>query len=118
MMMVNLWDETQIFLSNLGLTWDDVVYVACDNYKITKENFERVARETNYDAGFGSAHIASDLVLIGCDWWAVRSEYDGREWWQLHKRPDVDNYPIIAVDKLSSEYGGTLSCINEPNSET
>ena len=117
MMMVNLWDETQKFLSDLGLTWDDVVYVACGNNRITKENFERVARETNYN-GFGSAHIASDIVLVGYDWWVVRSEYDGKEWWQFHSRPEVANHPDISVDKLSSEHGGTLPCINESNSET
>lgn len=80
MAMCNLWDETIECLAHHNLTWNDVQYVAGRFFRITKENFEEVARNTNYDVGYGSAEVAHDLMLVGSNWWLVRAEYDGSEW--------------------------------------
>ena len=88
----NLWEETINKLKDYGLTWDEVDFVIIDGQCcITKENFEELARKTNYDAGYGTAEIRSDLMLIGWNWWFERREYDGMEWWELQTRPHIPN---------------------------
>lgn len=66
--MTNLLEETVKFLEKYGKTLDDVLFIQGDDFEITKENFEIVARDTNYDSGYGSQHVAKDLVLVGKDW--------------------------------------------------
>lgn len=42
-----------------------------------------------YDSGFGEQHITG--MLWFCDeTWAVRSEYDGQEWWSVQSVPQID----------------------------
>jgi len=113
MRMRNLWDETIEFLEHYKLTWDDVQYIAGGTFQITKENFEEVARKTDYDAGYGSAEVARDLMLVGSNWWSVRAEYDGSEWWRLCKQPDVSKLQVIPVTTLARRYGGTLDDMND-----
>nr|DAE98628.1 MAG TPA: hypothetical protein [Caudoviricetes sp.] len=66
--MINLWEETIEFLEEKGKTFDDVLYIQGEDFKVTKENFESVAKKTDYDSGFGAQHVATDLVLVGDDW--------------------------------------------------
>lgn len=91
--MKNLWEETISVLKNHSLTWEDVdaVVLDGDNVIISKDNFERVARETNYDSGYGSAEIRGDLIIVGWNWWLERVEYDGAEWWELKTKPFIPN---------------------------
>lgn len=114
MAICNLWDETIECLEHHNLTWNDVQYVAGQSFQITKENFEEVARNTNYDAGYGTAEVARDLVLVGSNWWLVRAEYDGSECWRFLKQPDVLGLQVIPITSLAKPYGGTLNDINEP----
>ena len=89
--MKNLWEETIETLKNYSLTWDDVdaVILENDDVVIPKVNFEEVARKTNYDKGYGSVEIRSDLKIIGWNWWLERAEYDGLEWWELKIKPFI-----------------------------
>ena len=90
--MANLWEETIGVLKDHSLTWDDVDEVILEgDCVIRKENFEEVARRTNYDNGFGCAEIRSDLVIVGWNWWLERREYDGSEWWELKIKPYIPN---------------------------
>lgn len=49
--MSNLWEETIEFLEENGKTFDDVLYIQGEDFKVTKENFEIVAKKTDYDSG-------------------------------------------------------------------
>lgn len=91
--MANLWEETIEVLKDYSLTWDDVdaVILEGDNILIPKENFEKVARRTNYDKSYGAVEIRSDLKIIGWNWWLERGEYDGSEWWELKTKPYIPN---------------------------
>lgn len=62
--MSNLWEETIKFLEENGKTFEDVLFIQGEDFKVTKENFEIVAKKTNYDDGFGAQHVATDLVLV------------------------------------------------------
>lgn len=102
--MKNLWEETINKLKEYSLTWEDVdaVILEGDNVTISKENFEEVARKTNYDNGFGCAEIRGDLVIVGWNWWLEREEYDGLEWWELKTKPFVPN-EVKEVTSLMGE---------------
>lgn len=63
----NLWDETISKLSKYGKAFEDVEYIRGNDFEISKENFEKIARKTEYYAGYGSAKVAGDLKLIGVD---------------------------------------------------
>src|SRR5690606_32307847 len=52
------------------------------------ENFAAVAQVTDYDPGYGAPEVATDLMVVGDDWWLTRGEYDGSEWWEFNRLPD------------------------------
>lgn len=111
--MTNLWEETISILSRYGKTFDDVLFIQGKDFKITKGNFETVAKHTDYDSGFGSQKIAEDLVLVGKDWWMERGEYDGSEWWDFKSIP-------LRKDKaehITSLAGGMWNTLMEINDE-
>lgn len=94
--MTNLWTETVDFLEKYDKTLDDVLYIQGDDFEITKKNFETVAKDTEYDSGYGAQHVAKDLVLVGEDWWIERYEYDGSEWWEYKSIPtEIDKVEHI-----------------------
>ena len=88
------------------------------NFKITKDNFERLATRTEYDSGFGAQEIASDLMIIGEDWWLERFEYDGSEHWEFKQLP-LRYLPLREVNSLCCRYNNehigwcTLAELNE-----
>ena len=78
--MKNLWKETICDLAENGKTWDDVICVCCDDFKITKSQFEKLANR-EYNDGYGGVEVAQDLMVVGADFWLERHQYDGSEWW-------------------------------------
>ena len=86
-MSTNLLGETKEFLGKYSKTLDDVLFIQGDDFGITKDNFEAVAKKTNYYAGYGAQQVVRDLVLVGEDWWIERYEYDGAEWWEFKSIP-------------------------------
>ena len=88
--LTNLWEETVRVLGRHELDFDkDVIQVQTVDGYIEKETFKTMAIATNYDAGYGSAKIREDLVIIGTDWWLERKEYDGKEWWSFLSMPPL-----------------------------
>lgn len=116
---MNLWEETVRDLSRLGKSWADVVAVTGNLFRISKEQFKKLAQKTNYDNGYGAPEIATDLKIVGSDWWLERHEYDGSEWWEYKTMPDIV-LPLKSVERLSVE--GTDECgwksLNELNGGT
>lgn len=110
--MSNLWEETIEFLKENDKTFEDVLYIQGDDFRVTKENFETVAKDTNYDSGYGAQHIAKDLVLVGEDWWIERYEYDGAEWWDFKSIPARSKY-MKNVTNLHKGMWDTLEEMNE-----
>lgn len=80
---MNLWKETVKNLEENGKSFDDVVIICGNDFQITKENFEIVAKQTDYDNGYGGQEVAQDLKIIGNGFVMVRNEYDGSEWWEF-----------------------------------
>lgn len=111
--MTNLWEETIKALSNYDKTFEDVIYIQGSDFAIAKENFERIAKATNYDDGYGSAYIATDLIVVGKNWWLERGEYDGMEWWEYKETPELIN----KMRKISHLGGGFWPTLEELNKE-
>lgn len=85
---MNLLQETLSALEYHHLTPDDVIWVGDyrGHHAITWPEFITVG-DVEYDNGYGSQKIASDLVVVGNGWWLERSEYDGAEGWEFKQQP-------------------------------
>jgi hypothetical protein len=79
--MINLYDEIIGALNNVGKTITDILWVGTKEETIDLKGFLQVSKEIDYDNGFGGSIIATDLIIVGVDWWLSREEYDGSEWW-------------------------------------
>lgn len=110
--MSNLWEETIEFLKENDKTFEDVLFIQGEDFKVTKENFEIVAKKTDYDSGFGAQRVATDLVLVGDGWWIERAEYDGSEWWKFKTIP-TEKDKVEHIYHLGNGMWDTLKDLNE-----
>jgi hypothetical protein len=112
---MNLYIETDEILKEYNKTWDDIEFISVsynpekhefsyddkDNktYKLDLLMFILLAKNTNYDDGYGCVEINPSLCIVGKDWWITRDAYDGSEWWNFHTKPSLPE-TIISVDDL------------------
>lgn len=88
---MNLWEETIDKLQRSGYTFNNVIAIYGEDFLITKENFEEVAKKTDYYDGYGAQKVAKDLTILGTNFIMKREEYDGSEWWELIWIPDISS---------------------------
>lgn len=86
--MSNLLQQTLDVMEEYEKAPSDVAWVGSKDGKYAMEwsDFEKIA-DVDYDSGYGGQEIASDLVIVGDNWWLERGEYDGSEWWNFHTLP-------------------------------
>ena len=65
----------------------------------------------NYDAVFGGQELYG-IVYCEDNIWLDRGEYDGSEWWQTHKYPDL-RVNFDEIDVLRYERSKKLSKISK-----
>ena len=111
-MSENLWKETIQKLKEHNLSFDDVVAIYGNDFQITKENFEEVAKKTNYYSGYGGQEVASDLKILGNNFIMTRGEYDGSEWWELMYIGISIPKEVKKIEKLASNGIGWVSLSN------
>lgn len=73
----------------------DVRWVGSQDFWFTWQAFVEVA-DIDYNQCDGSQRIASDLKVVGDDWWLERQECDGFEDWHWKSyphRPDAHTKP-------------------------
>lgn len=117
---MNLYDETVRILDDYGKTMQDIVFIQGNDFRISWDNFVSVAKETNYDDGFGAQEVAMDLVLVGDGFWLEREEYDGSEGWVFKQMPSpVRRVEVVENLSVHEEQIGweTLEDIFNHNSE-
>lgn len=94
--MTNLLSETTEELALNGKSVDEVLWVQIGErgyrnprkaISFTWEQFAALAKDVNYDSGYGGNEILGTLKIVGCDWWLERGEYDGSEWWEFKTMP-------------------------------
>ena len=114
---MSLWEETMEMLEAHGKTFKDVKYIQGLNFGITKENFEKVAKKTDYYSGYSTADVAYDLVVAGDNWWLERHGYDGCEgWWEYNEKPEQIR-EIKEINHLAGGMWNNLAELNETEVE-
>ena len=109
--MKNLLIETKEKLEENDKTPEDVEWCGNEEFGwLTWEEFKELA-DVEYDAGFGGEEVATDLKIVGKDFWLERSTYDGSEWWEfktLPQKPDEHRRPdkVIEQDIGDDAYQG------------
>lgn len=123
---MNLWVETIETLRINGKEWKDVLKVGTKEGYISKELFEKLAKETDYYDGYGASKIAEDLIIEGKGFRLIRREYDGSEWWDYIPLENfignkkLENIKVLSVENsnkiLGNDYVGWKS-LKELNME-
>ena len=102
-----------------------------NNYKWydDKDLFKKLAKETNYDNGYGAVEIAEDLIIEGKGFRMIRGEYDGSEWWDyillenFIGNEELKDIRVLSVENsnkiLGNNYIGwkSLKMLNENNNK-
>lgn len=79
---MNLLEETKEILNENGKKLDDIIWIGSNKHFVNKETFIKLA-DVDYDDGYGSPEVATNLLIVGDNWWLERHEYDGSEWWEF-----------------------------------
>lgn len=117
----NLLQETKEEFESSGLVSDDIVYIGSlpigekPFYSCTWKEYEILA-DFEYNSGFGGQDIARDLVVIFNDGSVMdRREYDGSEWWELHRSYAIpkETKPITHLESITGSSWTTLAEIHE-----
>lgn len=117
--IINLWEETIETLKINGKDWEDVLRVGTEEGYINKYLFRKLAKETDYDNGYGASKIAEDLIIEGKGFRLIRREYDGSEWWDYIPLENfignkkLKNIKVLSVENsnkiLGNDYVGWKS---------
>ena len=95
-MMINLADEIIHIFNRYGYTREDIDWVGCEDFTVDTDWFFALADDTMYDNGYGSPVVPTALLIVMKDGsWFDRREYDGSEWFELHRAPSK---PAIEKD--------------------
>lgn len=99
---MNLLKETLSKLEQNGKTIKDVHWVGSSDgkYSMPWDKFVTIAG-VDYDSGYGGAEIATELVVVGDNWWLSRGEYDGSEWWDFNTIP-IQEYDFLDFNSVRS----------------
>ena len=85
---MNLLIETAQMMSAHRKTANDISWIGGKDFYIDTEDFFLFAKNADYDSGYGSAEVATDLVVVFKDGsWLSRGEYDGSEFWRYNHVP-------------------------------
>jgi len=110
--MTNLLIETKRVLKQQGKTLFDVVWVGCTDFQIPIKQFIECANQ-EYDSGFGAPKVATDLLVVGSDFWLERHEYDGSEWWEYKELPKMP----CETRNIHRVMGGMWNTLEELNKD-
>ena len=101
--MSNLYTELLEVLKIIDKTVDDIVWIGSkDGTLVIPKSELKDVFDVDYDDGFGVQKIASDLVVVGYDWWLERDEYDGSENWDYKSIPILQSEHAIAIRVLGT----------------
>lgn len=120
---MNLLQETKEAIEDSGHTEADIIFIGSEKsgHQCTWDEF-CVLADVEYDAGYGAAQVAQDLIIVFSDGQRLwRGERDGAEWWNYStkfKRPDA-SFPIKRLVVEGTDFVGwvDLGQINEPSNE-
>ena len=108
--MKNLLKETIEELERHGKTFEDIDWVGSSDGYIPLDTFKQLA-DVEYHRGYGCQEVASDLIIVGKDFYMTREEYDGSEWWR-YCALDLFKKPVNEL-KVTKLVGGTWDSLKE-----
>lgn len=120
--MENLLKETLEALKSNNKTENDIKWVGSPKCYFTWEEFKKVA-DIEYDSGYGGQEVATDLLIVGEDWWLERHEYDGSEWWEFKSHPQkpekkIELKALVENQSLNKwNFKESVLDFNEPDEE-
>lgn len=116
-MTINFLAETIHDIISANQTTETVLCVRSRDgeYAISWEEFAKIA-DVNYESGYGSAQIPSDLIVeFTDDTYLYRHEYDGSEWWEYASRLPLVQPNPKTITKLVGRYWPTVDQLHNPN---
>ena len=98
---MNLVKETIECVEDNGHVESDIEWVGSRDgkYGMSWDSFKEAFERIEYDCGFGHQEVATDLVVVGDDWWLERQEYDGSEGWDFKRKP-LARKKQLSFDKI------------------
>lgn len=102
-------DVLAVMIPARGTNWCDETDQYLDKLPAataTWTEFAKLAKDVDYDDGYGLEEIVTDLtILLRDNTWFTRWEYDGSEGWQYHCPPTMptETRPLLQSD-LQEEY--------------
>ena len=99
---MNLKQELINSLKIVGKTINDIKWVGTIEGRIPIDHFLKLA-DIEYDSGFGAPEVATDLVIVGDDWWLERENYDGSKYFVYKHQPKMPKfeYPTNEITALT-----------------
>lgn len=84
------------------------------SYTINEYNDFMKFLNRNYDSGYGSQNL---FGIIFCEngVWMTRGEYDGAEWWNVHKYPNLKDF-FNESDVIKYERSSKIKKIEQKDS--
>lgn len=101
--MTNLYTETVECLNNYGRQESEVLWVGNNDVWCSWDKFVEIAKNTEYDSGYGGTEVATDLLIVGNDFWLERHEYDGSEWWEYKTMPVKPEKEFVPTTFISHD---------------
>lgn len=109
--MANLKKEVLCILEQNGKTIDDIIWIGCEQFRMDVKTFWNLA-DTEYDDGYGAPEVATDLLIVGKDFWLERADYDGSEWFEFKVMPKmpgrIEPITALTVDQHNGQYGDNM----------
>ena len=110
--MANLKKEVLCMLEQNGKTVDDIVWIGCEKFRMDIKTFWNLA-DTEYDDGYGAPKVATDLLIVGKDFWLERAEYDGSEWFEFRTMPKmpgrIEPITALTVEQHNGQSGDNMA---------
>jgi len=109
--MTNLLNETMLLFKQLEKTAADIDFIGSSDgeYVCYWDTFIHIA-DVEYDNSFGFNEVASNLVIVFKDGtWLSRGEYDGSEWWNVHRLPKKKDDAKPVTNVMNIDYGDEVS---------
>lgn len=103
--MNNLVNEIKAWAKGQKISW---IGSRDGEYAMSWDEFKEKFKDLEYDAGFGSQKIATDLVVVFANGsWLEREEYDGAEHWASKTMPvrkeNAKSFDVVGGDKYMWE---------------
>lgn len=109
---MNLLKETIDILEENGKSLDDVLWFGCVDFEIEQDIKQTF--DVEYHQGYGSAEIATDLIVVGDGFFLERREYDGSEWWEFKKMISRPSVKRTNVTVCNGDMWASLEEMNRP----